>query len=143
MTTSDKIRELIEENGLTQRQFAELVNIHYITLGNNLKNDNFSHKSLEKIANAFSISVYDLISDTETWINQRLDDINGLVSEAIQATNNNADTIGSVITETAETIGYNLSEYANMLWSGDNDNTTLLLKAYEDVSRADAEAYVG
>lgn len=76
----------------------------------------------------------DLISDTETWVNQRLDNIDGLVSEAIQATNNNADTIGGVITETAETLGYTLSEYANMLWSGNNDNTTLLLKAYEDVS---------
>ena len=31
MTTADKIRELIEEKGLTQRQFAELVGIHYNT----------------------------------------------------------------------------------------------------------------
>ena len=75
-----------------------------------------------------------LSDDTQEWVNQRLDNIDGLVSEAIQATNNNADTIGGVITETAETLGYTLSEYANMLWSGNNDNTTLLLKAYEDVS---------
>ena len=46
MTTADKIRELIEEKGLIQRQFAVLVGIHYITLCNNLKNDNFSHKSV-------------------------------------------------------------------------------------------------
>ena len=63
MTTADKIRELIEEKGLTQRQFAELVGIHYITLCNNLKNDNFSHKSVEKIADALHLSVYDLLAD--------------------------------------------------------------------------------
>lgn len=75
-----------------------------------------------------------LYNQTEQWINTRLDDINGLVSEAIQATNNNSATISGVITETAETLGYTLSEYTNMLWSGNNDNTALLLKAYEDVS---------
>ena len=63
MTTTEKIRELIEEKGLTQRQFAELVGIHYITLCNNLKNDNFSHKSIEKIADVFGLSVYDLLAD--------------------------------------------------------------------------------
>lgn len=75
-----------------------------------------------------------LADDTEEWVNTRLDNIDGLVSEAIQATNDNSATISGVITSTAETLGYTLSEYANMLWSGDNDNTTLLLKAYEDVS---------
>lgn len=74
-----------------------------------------------------------LYNQTEQWVNTRLDNIDGLVSEAIQATNDSAITIGAVITETAETIGYTLSEYANMLWSGDNDNTTLLLKSYENV----------
>ena len=63
MTTADKIRELIAENGLSQRKFAEMVDMHYITLGNNLKNDNFSHKSIEKIADVFGLSVYDLLAD--------------------------------------------------------------------------------
>ena len=36
MTTSDKIRELIAERGLTQQQFATLVGIHYVTLCRNL-----------------------------------------------------------------------------------------------------------
>ena len=63
MTTVDKIRELIEEKGLTQRQFAELVGIHYTTLCNNLNNDNFSYKSVEKVAKTFGLSVYDLLAD--------------------------------------------------------------------------------
>lgn len=63
MTTADKIRELIAEKGLSQRKFAEMVDIHYITLGNNLKNNNFSHKSIEKIAKTFGVSVYDLLAD--------------------------------------------------------------------------------
>ena len=54
---------MIEEKGLTQRQFAELVGIHYITLCNNLKNDNFSHKSVEKIADALHLSIYDMLAD--------------------------------------------------------------------------------
>jgi transcriptional regulator with XRE-family HTH domain/FMN phosphatase YigB (HAD superfamily) len=65
MTTSDKIRELMEERGLTQQQFAGLVGIHHITLNKNLINDNFSSKSLEKIASACGVSVYDLVPDKE------------------------------------------------------------------------------
>lgn len=64
MTTSDKIRELIEERYLTQKQFAGLVGIHYITLGRNLSNDDFSTKSIEKIAKACGVSVYDLQPDS-------------------------------------------------------------------------------
>ena len=64
MTTSEKILELIEERGLTQQQFARLVGIHYVTLNKNLTKDNFSTKSLEKIAKACGISVYDLQSDS-------------------------------------------------------------------------------
>ena len=64
MTTSDKIRELIEERDLTQQQFAKLVGIHYVTLNKNLTIDNFSSKSLEKIAKACGISVYDLQPDS-------------------------------------------------------------------------------
>lgn len=64
MTTSDKIQELIDERGLTQKQFAELVGVHYITLGKNLKNDNFSTKSIEKIARACDVSIFDLQPDS-------------------------------------------------------------------------------
>ena len=71
MTTSDKISELIDERGLTQQQFAELVGIHYITLNKNLAKDNFSSKSLDKIARACGISVYDLQPDSvEIILNQ-------------------------------------------------------------------------
>ena len=52
MTTSDKIRVLIEERGLSQQQFAGMVGIHHITLNRNLAKNNFSSKSLEKIASA-------------------------------------------------------------------------------------------
>ena len=64
MTTSEKILELIEERELTQQQFAKLVGIHYVTLNKNLAKDNFSSKSLENIAKACGISVYDLQPDS-------------------------------------------------------------------------------
>ena len=66
MTTSDKIRVLIEERGLSQQQFADMVGIHHITLNRNLAKNNFSSKSLEKIASACGVSTYDLLPDDET-----------------------------------------------------------------------------
>lgn len=66
MTTSDKIRVLIEERGLSQQQFAGMVGIHHITLNRNLAKNNFSSKSLEKIASACGVSTYDLLPDDET-----------------------------------------------------------------------------
>jgi transcriptional regulator with XRE-family HTH domain len=78
MTTADKIRELIEEKGLTQRQFAEIVGIHYITICNNLSKGNFSHKSIEKIADAFQLSVYDLLAD-EVQNKESICDVEGYI----------------------------------------------------------------
>ena len=78
MTTADKIRELIEEKGLTQRQFAELVGIHYITLCNNLSKGNFSYNSVEKIADAFQLSVYDLLAD-EVQNKESICDVEGYI----------------------------------------------------------------
>ena len=75
-----------------------------------------------------------LYNQTEQWINTRLDDINGLVSEAIQATNDNAATISGAITDVAESFDTTLSEYTKLLWDGINENTSLLLKPYEDVA---------
>lgn len=76
----------------------------------------------------------DLYDQTEEWINGRLDNIDGLVSEAITATNENASTISETIFSTADTLGYSLSEYANTLWSSASDNTDTLVKAYENVA---------
>lgn len=78
MTTADKIRELIEEKGLTQRQFAEIVGIHYITLCNNLSKGNFSYNSVEKIADAFQLSVYDLLAD-EVQNKESICDVEGYI----------------------------------------------------------------
>lgn len=76
----------------------------------------------------------DLYNQSEEWVNTRIDNIDGLIAEAIQATNDNATSIGDTIISTAETLGTNLSDYATMLWTGNNDNSSLLLKGYEDVA---------
>lgn len=76
----------------------------------------------------------DLYDQTEEWINGRLDNIDGLISEAITATNENATTISETIFSTADILGYSLSEYANTLWSSASDNTDTLVKAYENVA---------
>lgn len=64
-TTAEKIKELIKESGLTQAKFAESVGMHPVTLSRFLSNDNFSPKSLQKIASIAGITLADLMPDDE------------------------------------------------------------------------------
>ena len=63
MTTAEKVRELINKGGLSQIAFAKKVGIHHITLCKCLKEDNFSMKSLKKIALAQGVSIDTLLPD--------------------------------------------------------------------------------
>lgn len=63
MTTAEKVRDLIDKGGFSQTAFAKKVGIHHITLCNCLKEDNFSMKSLKKIALAQGISIGTLLPD--------------------------------------------------------------------------------
>ncbi len=62
-----------------------------------------------------------LMDDTQEWVNTRLDDIDGLISESIDATNKNAETISSTIKETANSYGYGISDQMETIWDSAND----------------------
>lgn len=64
-STTEKIRELIKESGLTQAKYAESVGLHPVTLSRFLVSDNFSLKSLRKIALKTGIILADLMPDDE------------------------------------------------------------------------------
>ena len=58
-----------------------------------------------------------LYNQTEEWINTRLDNIDGLIAEAVVATNNNAGIISDTINEASSAFGYELSSKMEAIWS--------------------------
>ena len=58
-----------------------------------------------------------LYSDYEEMLNHRLDDIDGLMSDMISTTNSNADKIWKNISNTAKSIGYDLSDNITTIWT--------------------------
>ena len=58
-----------------------------------------------------------LFNEYETIINSRLDNIDGLVSEAITSINDNAGAIAQTLYSSAENVGYTMSEEMNTIWS--------------------------
>ena len=56
-------------------------------------------------------------NDLQTWVNERLDNLDALLTEAIRATNASADTVSEVINREAGTNRINLSEEMNKIWS--------------------------
>jgi len=63
MTTADKVRALIHESGLTQAKFAESVGIHPVSFCNYLKEDSFSMKMIQRMAEKLRIPYTDLLPD--------------------------------------------------------------------------------
>lgn len=64
-STTEKIRELIKESGLTQAKFAQSVGLHPVTLSRFLTSGNLSPKALQKIASKTGITLTDLMPDDE------------------------------------------------------------------------------
>lgn len=77
-----------------------------------------------------------LYDQTEVWINGRLDEINGLVSQTIEVTNANASSIKTTIDTVASSLGVTLSEAMDTIWGseekalGDIHN---VVKEYGDI----------
>lgn len=78
----------------------------------------------------------DLMSDVEAWINGRLDEIDGLVSQAIEATNANASSINSTIDTVANALGITLSETMTTIWGSEENalnGVHNVVKEYGDI----------
>lgn len=63
-------------------------------------------------------------TELESWISERLDDIDGLMQNIIDSSNENASNISQTITSTAENYGYKLSESMSSIWSTNASNIT-------------------
>lgn len=61
-----------------------------------------------------------LYSQTEDWVNERLDNIDVLLEEAINATNQNAETISNTIRDVSDEYSYNLTEEMATIWDYEN-----------------------
>lgn len=78
----------------------------------------------------------DLMLDAETFVNERLDNIDGLISEAVDATNKNAETISNTIHEASNAYGYKLSDQMETIWDYEEsaiDGVTTIVSVYGDI----------
>ena len=79
--------------------------------------ENLEQTQYEKYLSDQEALMDDLYSQTEEWINTRLDDINGLMERAITATNESASTIATTITTDVSALGGSLTEHMTTLWT--------------------------
>lgn len=66
MTTGEKVRDLMEKSGLSQKKFADSVGINPVSFCNYLKKDNFSLKMIHRMAESLQIPYTDLLPDLAT-----------------------------------------------------------------------------
>lgn len=72
----------------------------------------------------------DLYNDYEMLLNERLDDIDGLIIEMIDSTNQNSEAINATIRDTADKVGYDLSDSMREIW--DNGDVKDVVSYYGD-----------
>ena len=119
--------------------------------------DNLKESEYEKYISDTERILDSLYNEAELFISQKTDNIDGLIGDAIQATNNNADTISKALSTEAGSIGTTLSQAMKDIWSGTggmkevvspyekkigdvekavSDGTTSLSKVIGDVEKA-------
>lgn len=93
----------------------------------NSAKDDLKDTEYEKLINDTEKILDQLQSDTQEWIDQRLDDLDNLIQDIIEQSNENASDISQTITSTAENYGYNLSKSMSDIWSTNTNNITKVL----------------
>lgn len=78
--------------------------------------EELSETEYEKYISDQEALLDNLYTQMEEWVNLRLDDINGLISQAIDATNANAATISGQISADVNGVGAVLSQNMNDIW---------------------------
>lgn len=73
-----------------------------------------------------------LYSQTEEWINARLDNIDKLIGDIIQYTNENASNINETLKETASNVGYTLSKNLSTAFENASNGVANLVSDYND-----------
>lgn len=93
----------------------------------NSAKDDLKDTEYEKLISDTEKILDQLQSDTQEWIDQRLDDLDNLIQDIIEHSNENASDISQTITSTAENYGYNLSKSMSDIWSTNTNNITKVL----------------
>lgn len=81
-----------------------------------------------------------LYSDTEEWVTQRLDDIDGLIIKAVDATNQNAETISNTINSASNAYGIKLSDKMDAIWNSRENSINginTVVSIYGDIAHDD------
>lgn len=74
----------------------------------------------------------DLYSQYEEILNKRLDDIDQLMNDMIVKINENGDKIGQTITDSANNVGYELTDAMATIWSSGNGSVSNVISTYGD-----------
>ena len=90
--------------------------------------ENLQETEYEKYISDQSALLDNLYNEYETILNSRLDNIDGLLSDALAAINENAGTIAQAIDGVAGDVGYTMSEEMSGIWAE--------AKAADDADRA-------
>lgn len=72
----------------------------------------------------------DLYNEYETILNQRLDNLDALITDMIGQINTNAGTISTTLSEKADSVGYTLSESMTTIWDTSSTKITTVLTTY-------------
>ena len=89
--------------------------------------DELQQTEMEKAISDVEQILDNVQSELETWISERLDNIDELIGQVIESSNTNAGSISDTITSTAESNGYKLSESMASIWSTNTGNITNVL----------------
>lgn len=93
----------------------------------NSAKDDLKDTEYEKLISDTEKILDTLKSDTQEWLDQRLNQLDNLIQDIIDQSNNNASDIAETITSTAENYGYKLSESMASIWSTNTGNITKVL----------------
>lgn len=74
----------------------------------------------------------DLYEEYETILNTRLDNIDALISDMIEEINSNSSVIGDTIRESADSVGYELSDSMQTIWSTNTGDVKNVITTYGD-----------
>lgn len=72
----------------------------------------------------------DLYNEYETILNQRLDNLDALITDMIGQINTNAGTISTTLSDKAESVGYTLSDSMTTIWDTNSTKITTVLTTY-------------
>lgn len=74
----------------------------------------------------------DIVLQYETTLNNRVDDIDALITETIDTINADSTNIADTITQAAEKVGYTISEENRAIWENDGQAASIMAKYGEN-----------